>query len=113
MRIHLQPAPSAGQVFKPLEMEEKETPKNDCYECPHRREVPGSAHSACELGKPMQAPFLLAYSMGKTPKLTNKETGEVILEIHPHGARSGWAMWPMNFDPVWITCRFPISKTEG
>lgn len=93
-------------VFKTNNMKEK----NNCYQCPHRREVPGSAHSACALGAPLQAPFLLAYSMGKTPKLTNEETGETILEIHPHGARSGWAMWPMNFDPVWVECYLPIEN---
>ena len=21
---------------------------------------------------------------------------------NPHGIKSGWFMWPMNFDPIWL-----------
>lgn len=50
----------------------------DCYNCIHRRTVPGSCHSAC--AKP-------------DPDMTG----------HKHGIQSGWFMYPFNFDPAWGT----------
>ena len=29
---------------------------------------------------------------------------ELNVEGNPHGRRNGWFNWPMNFDPVWLTC---------
>ena len=51
--------------------------KPDCYKCKYRREVPGDAHSRCACA-------------------TAKVKGD------PHGIRSGWFLWPWNFDPVWL-----------
>jgi len=51
--------------------------KPNCYECTHRQDVPGDAHSECSNRKA-------------------KVSGV------PHGVRSGWFMWPFNFDPVWL-----------
>lgn len=86
--------------------------RNNCYECPHRREVPGSAHSSCFIGKPMEASCLLAYLNGQTPILTDDQTGELLLKVNPQGAEKGWAIWPLNFDPVWIECYLPIKNTK-
>jgi hypothetical protein len=49
----------------------------DCYKCVHRLEVPGDAHSRC-----------------------NNHAAKV--EGNLHGIRSGWFLWPINFDPVWL-----------
>lgn len=27
---------------------------------------------------------------------------ELHIEFHPQGVRNGWAIWPVNFDPVWL-----------
>ena len=51
--------------------------KPNCYECEHRGSVPGDAHSSCR----------------------NREAH---VEGDAHGQRSGWFMWPHNFDPVWL-----------
>ena len=51
--------------------------KNKCYECEHRRSVPGDAHSSCA---------------NKGAKVKGKE----------HGKKNGWFAWPYNFDPVWL-----------
>ena len=48
-----------------------------CYKCAHRREIPGDAHSRC-----------------------NNHSAKV--EGDEYGIRSGWFMWPINFDPVWL-----------
>jgi hypothetical protein len=48
-----------------------------CYSCVYRGTIPGDAHSKC----------------------TNKNANVTGVE---HGIRSGWFMWPFNFDPVWL-----------
>jgi hypothetical protein len=51
--------------------------KPNCYDCLHRREIPGDAHSNCI------------------------NTGAKV-KGNAHGIRSGWFFWPVNFDPVWL-----------
>lgn len=50
---------------------------NECYKCVHRMDIPGNAHSRC-----------------------NNHAAKV--KGNPHGIRSGWFLWPLNFDPVWL-----------
>lgn len=50
--------------------------RNECYQCKHRTEVPGSYHSVC-----------------------NNPDKE--MEGDKHGIKSGWFNYPFNFDPVW------------
>ena len=54
-----------------------EMKKPNCYECAHRRTIPGDAHSRCN-------------------NLEAKVKG------HKHGINSGWFRWPLNFDPIWL-----------
>ena len=49
-----------------------------CYQCAHKREIPWDAHIKC--AKP-------------DPEMTG----------NPHGIRSGWFAYPINFDPTWMT----------
>lgn len=53
---------------------------NHCWECVSKREVPGNAHIQCV-----------------NPDM--KMTGD------PHGIRNGWFMYPILFDPTWMTKR--------
>ena len=55
--------------------------KADCYKCIYRGEVPGDAHSCC-----------------RNPKTAR----ELNIRADYHGIRSGWFLWPANFDPVWL-----------
>ncbi len=61
----------------------------ECYKCKHRRAIPGDCHTQC----------------AKPDKFM---TGD------EHGKRSGWFMYPLNFDPVWKTklCSNFEAKTE-
>jgi hypothetical protein len=37
----------------------------------------------------------------------NKDTGEELVKLDPHGVAKGWAAWPIDFDPVWVNeCAF-------
>lgn len=95
---------------------ERKRPK--CYECQHRRGVPGSAHSACwhpATQRTHTSPFMqLAGSVGKRggDQLASmasafhegpeQAAAELHIEAAAQGIRGGWFIWPVNFDPVWL-----------
>ncbi len=58
--------------------EARQQATKQCYDCKHRRKVPGDAHSACA-------------------KPDNTMQGADL------GIRRGWWDYPTNFDPVWNT----------
>lgn len=64
-----------------------ETIKPDCYKCSHRRAIPGDAHSRCN-------------------------NHDAKTKGHPHGIKSGWFSWPLNFDPVWLESCNGFSTSE-
>lgn len=80
--------------------------KPDCYKCVFRGTVAGDAHSRClhplALAKGIEA--TLGFNLGaKGVKLENKELNlSIEVEGNRHGISSGWFMWPINFDPVWL-----------
>jgi len=51
--------------------------KPDCYECVHRRDIPGNYHSSC-------------VNRGANARGSG------------HGIARGWFLWPISFDPVWL-----------
>lgn len=64
--------------------------QNGCRSCKHRENVPGNAHIQCR--KP-----------------------DVQMTGSPHGIRNGWFLYPLLFDPTWMTstCRnFEPRKVE-
>jgi hypothetical protein len=90
--------------------------KNNCNTCNFRSEVPGSAHSACNhpaITGIYRLQLATALATGVNWSLTNKETGEDLLAFHKTGIQGGWCLWPINFDPVWVTCRLPLKKKEN
>lgn len=54
------------------------TAQTECYQCRHRRNIPGDCHISC--AKPHVSVFENAA---------------------PHGFFQGWFFYPYNFDPVW------------
>lgn len=89
-----------------------------CYDCIHRREVPGSAHSACHhpaTQATRTSPFMsLAGLVGKrggnelTAMASAFDEGParamaaLHIEAVPRGVQMGWFIWPVNFDPTWL-----------
>ena len=62
--------------------------KENCYKCKHRGLVTGSAHFSCG-----------------HPKNKNNFLGDpqaLGIKAKSHGVKSGWFMWPWDFDPVWL-----------
>ncbi len=83
---------------------------NNCYECPHRKEVVGSAHSSCHhpmLGSDANH-FNIAINIqsGLVSEMSNKDG--VALEFDKVGVQGGWCLFPLNFDPIWVKCNLPI-----
>jgi hypothetical protein len=80
-----------------------------CYDCIHRGEIPGSAHSRCRHPKasPQEGPFTEAMaifaSVGRVaPFVDVSAAKELGIIAHPTGIKRGWFNWPYNFDPVWL-----------
>ena len=71
--------------------------KPDCYKCEHRGTVPGDAHSRCCYQGTNTDMFAFFDEGNKTLAI------KLNIKAHEHGVRSGWFMWPVNFDPVWLT----------
>ena len=77
--------------------------KPNCYECKHRGEVAGSAHSSCKhptcegVGGGLIG-LMSALSGGHAPQLKT----ELKVKGKEHGIKSGWFNHPLNFDPVWL-----------
>lgn len=76
-------------------MTEKDRP--NCYQCKYRGTVPGDAHSCCRYpGNEIGLFEIFAPA--------NKENATKLnIRVEYHGIRNGWFMWPINFDPAWLT----------
>jgi hypothetical protein len=86
---------------------------NDCYKCPLRRAVPGSAHSECGLLD--KENFYIRAAVANNPaSLTIKDdtTGKSLITFNQHGIKKGWCAWPLNFDPIWVKCEIPVAIME-
>ena len=73
-----------------------ETKKHNCYECKYRERVAGSAHSCCNY--PGTDTELSGFFNPDNKKIAIK----LQIEGHPQGIKSGWFMWPVDFDPTWL-----------
>lgn len=60
-----------------------------CYQCAHKRGIPGNAHIACA---------------NPDPSMTGTA----------HGIQNGWFLYPINFDPTWASseCRHFQAKKK-
>lgn len=80
------------------------TMTHNCYNCKHRRDLPGSTHSSCKALKEHSELYLIWYIQQADGQTEN-------LKLNPHGMRNGWALWPVDFDPCWVErCNFYESK---
>jgi len=77
--------------------------KPNCYDCVHRRTIPGDAHSRCvhpDIGPQDSNEFgALAQMISGQFMASARKLG---ITGHPQGIRCGWFMWPANFDPTWL-----------
>lgn len=85
--------------------------KPNCYQCRHRRDLPGDAHSACHhpATRSMHEGgglLGLVAVLGKRSGFTGIEPSAAARALHvsgnPTAQARGWFLWPVNFDPVWL-----------
>ncbi len=82
----------------------------NCYECQHRRELPGSAHSKCmhpatarvHANPTAGMVSLLGKRTGLTSMPLTTEASALNVSGVEHGIRHGWFLWPVNYDPTWL-----------
>ena len=95
--------------------------KPNCYSCQYRTTIPGSAHSCCtviretakELGMEdsRAASLETLISLGRAN--VKSQSDQPAVKLSQHGVDNGWAMWPLDFDPIWVeSCEFESSKKE-
>ena len=74
---------------------------NQCYSCVHRASVPGDAHIQC-----MKFQDILGENAFTVAAHPNRVDG--VPKGDPHGIRSGWFVFPFNYDPTWMRseCKF-------
>ena len=65
--------------------------KNNCWECKNRRDVPGNSRIKCV-------------------------DPDADMTADPHGIRNGWFMYPLLFDPTWMTSKCknfkPVNRAD-
>ena len=85
---------------------------NNCYNCKHRQDVPGSAHSSCRVFKRnSDVHTVIAPSI---VKLVLEGGQSNFITLNPHGVVNGWCSWPIDFDPCWVSdCKLWESKDEN
>ena len=86
----------------------------NCYECRHRRTIPGSHHSRCDHpitkkihDNPLLSIISIFASVNRAPPITLVSQAPEVLEkldikLNEHGVRKGWCNWPVDYDPVWV-----------
>lgn len=81
----------------------------NCYECIHRRNIPGNTHSQCvhpKSGLAMSgdawdsAVAIVSVLMGNGPQ--RKPEDRLNIMANPHGINNGWFYHPFNYDPAWL-----------
>ena len=89
---------------------------SDCYKCLMRDSVPGSAHSCCKAlrykAKHPNDPDVIKLEAHLAIGFVEIKTDEgPVIKIDPHGRKNGWANWPLEFDPTWVSeCQFYLPK---
>ena len=72
------------------------TNKPSCYNCEYRGTVPGDCHSCCLY--PGLDVGMFDFFSDKNVDIAKK----LNVKGNAHGIKSGWFMWPVNFDPIWL-----------
>jgi len=81
----------------------EENKKPDCYKCTHRGNVPGDAHSCCKHPKIEDDPMGELFALMGIGAGLSSSRDELNIRADSHGVKQGWFIWPVNFDPIWLT----------
>ena len=98
-----------------------ERKKNDCHTCPYREQLSFTHHSKCNIigstvpidaaeKEMLDIQISILVTTGVLQNIKSTEDNSVLLSFDPNGINNGWCNWPINFDPIWVDCRFDIGK---
>ena len=81
--------------------------KPNCYDCKHRGNIAGDAHSCCkhpDAGMGNDPLTMLLAILGKRldHSITSEGSKKLGIVGNPHGIKMGWFIWPLNYDPIWL-----------
>jgi hypothetical protein len=84
---------------------------HNCYNCKFKGFVGGSTHISCTVLRITGTDFkveLLEFMLATNQvDLIDTRTNEPHVQINEYGRKSGWANYPLDFDPIWIDkCSF-------
>lgn len=88
----------------------------NCYTCIHRRNLSGDAHSRCAHPKVDSGGgdmFSGIIAMVEAMVGNKQVANPLNVRANAHAIRSGWFMYPFNFDPAWLeSCDGHTKKEE-
>lgn len=90
--------------------------KPNCYECKHRGTLVGNTHSRClhpKVKTDIASELFSIMGVGNIGAGVIEAALELDVKANPHGVKNGWAFWPYNFDPIWITNCKGFEKKDG
>jgi hypothetical protein len=81
----------------------------NCHSCKYSRSIPGDCHISCAaivLSNESATKIFAAVTSG-IPVLIKAVTDVTGLSFDSYGIQSGYCMFPLNYDPVWMsgTCK--------
>ena len=76
--------------------------KPNCYKCEYRGMIAGDAHSRCNHPEVKQDDNEFGALVEMLQGKNNEAIKKLGIKGHSQGIRSGWFMWPANFDPTWL-----------
>ena len=92
----------------------KKVEKPNCYDCKYKGNVVGSAHSSCNHPSANKAKDVALSLFIKTGEATTVHPKDLDIRANPHGIKSGWFFFPINFDPTWLeNCNGFKQKKRG
>ena len=94
-------------------MPDNEVKKPDCYKCKYRGTIPGDAHSCCNHPEVQQDDNMFGAIMDVMAGKNNVAIKKLGIKGSLHGIRSGWFLWPANFDPIWLESCNGFKSKEG
>jgi hypothetical protein len=73
-----------------------------CYQCNHRRDIPGDAHSKCLHPVAKDPRVITLAAIMVTSGIGRIEANGLVVIGDEYACRRGWFYWPINFDPIWL-----------
>lgn len=82
-----------------------ENMSNFCLTCKHRGTVPNSRHSTCKhpdvLHMDCDTYAMVIQRLARGEEVI-RITGAMGVQFDKDGVDGNWALWPFNFDPIWL-----------